>query len=432
MKFETVIGLDAQTLAHIQQLHQTQSSLHPKHHHMFQHNYSFDEQQLQSPNSLHTPGGGGAPGQSLLQQAQSHSFNMDMMLNTATPGGGVSTSSANALGVGNQMDSYLQHQMFQHALPKRSTLKRSQRLTDTSLEEEAAAAAAAAAAGYMMMPQLSPEQIMSLTPPQQQQYLLMRAQQQHYSQNASNSTGAGGPESGIGSSVYTNSGANNNDLLQNNLPAHLQHLNRQHLQQQSSYINNISPHSIISSQGSTGAGSHGDTGLDPSKMTSGSSQQQSHQQELPQPVQLPRRKSLPSMVKSKSFKEDETAHSSSELNKRNAELYIIENGIRKRVTERTNSALNNMQNRETGGDATTSGGGGGIDADGNERVLPRIYHYEDDDTTMELPRKIVLESITSLNNNGASNYTSVSKRVSMPSIPAYLNPKFANKGTVLS
>ncbi len=55
--------------------------------------------------------------------------------------------------------------------------------------------------------------------------------------------------------------------------------------------------------------------------------------DVPQPIPIPRRKSLPSIVKTKpgDFKVDETARSSDNLQEK--ETFIIENGIRKRVTE---------------------------------------------------------------------------------------------------
>ncbi|CAF0784947.1 unnamed protein product [Rotaria sordida] len=56
------------------------------------------------------------------------------------------------------------------------------------------------------------------------------------------------------------------------------------------------------------------------------------QYEVPQPIPIPRRKSLPSIVKTKpgDYKIDETARSSDNLQEK--ETFIIENGIRKRVT----------------------------------------------------------------------------------------------------
>ncbi|CAF3578137.1 unnamed protein product [Rotaria sp. Silwood1] len=57
------------------------------------------------------------------------------------------------------------------------------------------------------------------------------------------------------------------------------------------------------------------------------------QYDVPQPIPIPRRKSLPSIVKTKpgDYKIDETARSSDNLQEK--ETFIIENGIRKRVTE---------------------------------------------------------------------------------------------------
>ena len=169
------------------------------------------------------------------------------------------------------------------------------------------------------------------------------------------------------------------------------------------------------------------------------------------PPPLPRRKSLPSIVKTKSFKEDETAHSSADLNDKHvqSELYVIENGIRKRVTEKSNSALhqnklgmNTHFNDKTnllhdneynpgGGGGTVLDPGGGLDNNNNNTAIKKHNYfrdYDDEDQTPQLPRKIILESITSLDSPD-SKYNTSSKRVSMPSIPAYLSPKFASKGT---
>ncbi len=119
---------------------------------------------------------------------------------------------------------------------------------------------------------------------------------------------------------------------------------------------------------------------------------------------LPRRKSLPSIIKS--FKEDATAHSSSDLNAaRIQETFIIENGIRKRVTERLNS---NMVESD--------------EADSLKRYLSSEYN---DDQTPQLPHKIIIESIGSLNSTAKH-----AKRSSLPCIPAYLNSRFAHKGRI--
>ncbi len=57
--------------------------------------------------------------------------------------------------------------------------------------------------------------------------------------------------------------------------------------------------------------------------------------DVPQPIPIPRRKSLPSIVKIKpgDYRIDETARSSDNLQEK--ETFIIENGIRKRVTQQT-------------------------------------------------------------------------------------------------
>jgi hypothetical protein len=321
--------IDAQTMAQYQNLHPYMSqmtnnpaSIHsnPKHQMMQHQNYSFDEQQLTNNyydrfNALH--------------QGQNHSFNMDMLQNM-------------------QNDFAQQQSMYQRNNPRRNTLKRSQRVTDASVEDVNNLAGGV-------------EQIQS----QQQQAI----RNQQYSNNSSVQ------ESGIGTgSLHTNaSGAQ--DLLR-------------------SQKNSLSP--------------------------SRKNNEKIKENVSPAATQIPRRKSLPSIVKTKSFKEDETAISSSNLNAKNQETFIIENGIRKRVTEKSNSAVN--QKNLTNDDASNR-----IQDELN--MLKYKYEY-DDDQTPQLPRKIVLESISNLNSADSTN-NSKSKRVSMPSIPAYLDPKLANKGNLI-
>jgi hypothetical protein len=360
-------------------------------------NYSFDEQQLLPHNNYYSDGINHRL--NILQQAQSHSFNMDMNL--------PSSMSASPSSNQNQQIEYLQaqqQQIFQRNNAKRSTLRRAQRVDNSSEELNG-----------QMVPPGADLNLMGLTP--QQQLLLMRNQQ--YSNNSS------GQESGLGtgSSNYTNatnSAHGTNDLLNNNRqnnqlnPNQSQHQQQllqqqqQHMQQQQSIQDNLLP---------------------------------------PTQPQIPRRKSLPSIVKTKSFKEDETAHSSAELNDKNvqSELYVIENGIRKRVTEKSNSALqqnklgmnSNFNDKNTliheneynpGGGVSGDPNSGGLDANNNKKHNYFRDFLDDEDQTPQLPRKIILESITSLDSPN-SKYNTSSKRVSMPSIPAYLSPKFANKGT---
>jgi len=125
----------------------------------------------------------------------------------------------------------------------------------------------------------------------------------------------------------------------------------------------------------------------------------------------PRRKSLPIIVKSSKFKEDEVAHSSAELTPKNQETYIIENGIKKRVVETNNSKNQDMVDEA---DETTEG------------VKRRIKIKYETDETPQLPRKMVIQSITSVNRT-----TTDSKRVSMPSISANLTPQLASKSKQL-
>ena len=129
-----------------------------------------------------------------------------------------------------------------------------------------------------------------------------------------------------------------------------------------------------------------------------------------EPPKQPRRKSLPSIVKADKFKEDEIAHSSAELNPKNQQTFIIENGIKKRVVEKNNS-------KSTIADA-------GLDENGV--VKRRIKIQYDTDETPQLPRKMVIESNYNVNRpTGTTN----SKRVSMPSInSAHVNPMLASKG----
>jgi hypothetical protein len=362
--------MDAQSLAQLQMQHQ-QSLYMPQQQqqqqkHLFQQNYSFDEQQQPG---YYDPNNPAANRLSLLQQAQSHSFNVDMLGLNSTPQ--------------QQLEFLQQQQMYQRSLPRRNTLKRSQRLTtDASIDHEDHSLSAAGGGGL-------PPEFMNLSPQQQQAFLMMRQHQQQQQQFSNNSS------------------TGQDDLL-----SQQQHMSRQ--QQAANNMNNISPHSHVTSI------SH-----DPHAMMMNQAAQAAYHAEmsmpLPPPPPLPRRKSLPSIIKSAhAFKENETAHSSSELHhhhhRKHQDIYVIENGIRKRVTEKTNSAALNQAAR----DAAASGEPG-------DRVLPRIYNYEDDET-IELPNKMILESITSLNTPPGGPTTS--KRVSMPSIPAYLNPKFANKGTI--
>ncbi len=125
----------------------------------------------------------------------------------------------------------------------------------------------------------------------------------------------------------------------------------------------------------------------------------------------PRRKSLPIIVKSSNFKNDEVAHSSAELTPKNQETYIIENGIKKRVVE-----TNNSKNQEICDETE----------DTNEGIKQRIKIKYETDETPQLPRKMVIQSINSVNRT-----TTDSKRVSMPSITANLSPQLASKSNKL-
>lgn len=334
--------LDPQALAQLQQMPRNANS-------KFQQTFSFDEQM---PNSYY--GAGVNQRANLLQQAQSHSFNTDMLAN---------------VDFNNQQLDMMQSQQSQYNAAaynrnnsKRQTLKRAPRINDNE--------------------EITEDEFASLSPQQQQHLIMMRNQQ--YSNSS-------GQESGIGSSVYTNatnSAHGTNELLNNRqMPQNLADSSR----------------------------------MDPSIAQRGGQKQQQQQQssDLDKMAAaaaavpaLPRRKSLPSIVKTKSYKEDETAYSSSELNTKNQETFIIENGIKKRVIEKINS------------DAAVAGGDTG---DEIRRRQPTTIDIENG--TPQLPRKIIIESVNNVE-AAASSSKSNAKRVSMPSIQAYLNPKFANKGNL--
>lgn len=386
--------LDAQLLAQLQMQQNYMQQNNPSNKHLFQ-NYSFDEQQL--PSNYYDNGGGGGGGagpgmnrMNLLQQAQSHSFNMEMLS-----------------GVGNNQPGLVdftkqQQQDFQRNNPRRNTLRRSQRV-DNSTED----------LNNLTNMNANDLNMLGLTPQQHQQILMMR--QQQYSNNSS------GQESGIGSSVYTNSAHGTHDLL-----AAANHHHHLHNRQQHQLNSNTLPSQINEAGPKTNDQINSQLHQQQQQQTNTNAQQVSGEFTQAAP-QIPRRKSLPSIVKSKSFKEDETAHSSAELNERNQEMFIIENGIRKRVCEKTNSALN--QNKLPEQAAAAAGmGDNELAADAANNLDKKLLDDYDEDETPQLPRKIILESVTSLD-SPISNANS--KRVSMPSIPAYLSPKFASKGTTI-
>ena len=88
----------------------------------------------------------------------------------------------------------------------------------------------------------------------------------------------------------------------------------------------------------------------------------------------------------------------------------------------------NLDGDPSGLDSAASGNNNSNSAATESKKFGYFRDYDDDEQSPQLPRKIILESITSLNSPN-SKYNTSSKRVSMPSIPAYLSPKFANKGT---
>ena len=317
---------DAQALLQMQQQQQQQQS--NRYNKLQQAQYSFDDQQLSG--SYYDGSGMVNPAHAnrlnMLQQAQRHSFNMDL-LNSTNPGNDYSNQQQQQLELMQHQQQQQQHHQF--FTNKRPTGLRNQPISDVSIEELNA-------------------DFSSLSPQQQQHLLMLRNQQFLNNSNLSGNVEAANPAEAAAAAVAPE-------------PA-----------------------------------------IDYTKL---------------EPMKPPRRKSLPSIVK-KQLKEDETAHSSAELNSNNKyqETYIIENGIKKRVIETHNSAARN----------TTDADSNGLDDEAGVNKRRIQVNYEDDQTP-QLPRKIVIESISDLS-GGAGAACTVNKRVSMPSIPAYLSPDLAKKG----
>ena len=119
-----------------------------------------------------------------------------------------------------------------------------------------------------------------------------------------------------------------------NPQSHHHHRHHHHQQQQQQQTPMYDASTSHTSFGHDSGLSSGGTSYDPTHYPSISIK--SHTVEpydVPQPIPIPRRKSLPSIVKVKpgDYKIDETARSSENLKEK--ETFIIENGIRKRVTE---------------------------------------------------------------------------------------------------
>lgn len=116
--------------------------------------------------------------------------------------------------------------------------------------------------------------------------------------------------------------------------------------------------------------------------------------DVPQPIPIPKRKSLPSIVKTppNDYKIDETARSSDHLPAN--ETFIIENGIRKRVAAQAPTY-------------TESGS-----------LIPQASVMTSSSGSPILARRILLESVTQLNqpSSSTSGTTGGSKRVSMPTL----------------
>ena len=115
--------------------------------------------------------------------------------------------------------------------------------------------------------------------------------------------------------------------------------------------------------------------------------------EVPQPVPLPKRKSLPSIVKTipGAYKIDETARSNDNLKEK--ETFIIENGIRKRVTAQAPTY-------------TESGS-----------IVPQASVMTSSSGSPVLARRVILESVTQLDKpTSTTNNTGGNKRGSMPTV----------------
>ena len=115
--------------------------------------------------------------------------------------------------------------------------------------------------------------------------------------------------------------------------------------------------------------------------------------DVPPPIPIPRRKSLPSIVKIKpgDYKIDETARSSDNLQEK--ETFIIENGIRKRVTEQAPTY-------------TESG-----------TPLPQATVMTSSTGSPTLARRVILESVTRVDApTSTASGTGGNKRGSMPTL----------------
>jgi hypothetical protein len=115
--------------------------------------------------------------------------------------------------------------------------------------------------------------------------------------------------------------------------------------------------------------------------------------DVPQPIPIPKRKSLPSIVTTLpgDYKIDETARSNDNLKEK--ETFIIENGIRKRVTSQ-------------GPTYTESGS-----------IIPQATVMTSSTGSPMLARRVILESVTKLDKpNSTLSHTGANKRGSMPTV----------------
>jgi len=162
---------------------------------------------------------------------------------------------------------------------------------------------------------------------------------------------------------------------------------------------NIRPHLIHGAHDSRYSSGH-DSGLssggasfDPAHHPMTTTTQTVDAYDVPQPIPIPRRKSLPSIVKLKpgDYKIDETARSSDNLQEK--EIFIIENGIRKRLIEQAPTY-------------TESG-----------TPIPQATVMTSSSGSPILARRVILESVTRVDApTSTTSGTGGTKRGSMPTL----------------
>ena len=130
--------------------------------------------------------------------------------------------------------------------------------------------------------------------------------------------------------------------------------------------------------------------------------------DIPKPIPIPKRKSLPSIVKTMpgDYKINETARSSDNLKEK--ETFIIENGIRKRVTAQEPTYTESGSIAPQGTVMTSSSG------------------------SPILARRVILESITKLDKSKlTTNSTGGNKRGSMPAVVNMVKKRYETPSTLI-